>query len=72
MRAMPPTMRTVVADKGSAMIKGGIDLSPANNVLKTQNNGGEIKFHMDPAILLGRPKSLVVMDHKYSTDDRPF
>jgi diguanylate cyclase (GGDEF)-like protein len=51
MRVMPRTMPSVVADRDSAMTRGGIDLSPANNVLKTQNNGGEIKFHMDPAML---------------------
>ena len=30
---------------------GGIDLSPARMNLKTQNAGGEIKFHLDPAML---------------------
>ncbi len=30
---------------------GGIDLTPANMHLQTQNNGGEIKFHIDPAML---------------------
>jgi len=35
----------------SAMLKGGIDLTPANMKLQTQNNGGEIKFHLDPAML---------------------
>ena len=30
---------------------GGIDLTPANMNLQTQNNGGEIKFHLDPAQL---------------------
>jgi hypothetical protein len=30
---------------------GGIDLTPANMNLQTQNNGGEIKFHLDPAML---------------------
>ncbi len=30
---------------------GGINLTPANMNLQTQNNGGEIKFHMDPAML---------------------
>jgi len=31
--------------------KGGIDLTPANMNLQTRNNGGEIKFHIDPAML---------------------
>jgi len=31
--------------------KGGIDLTPANKVLQTQDNGVAIKFHIDPAIL---------------------
>jgi len=30
---------------------GGIDLTPGNFNLQTQNNGAEIKFHMDPALL---------------------
>jgi hypothetical protein len=30
---------------------GGIDLTPANMDLQTQNNGGEIKFHLNPAQL---------------------
>jgi hypothetical protein len=33
------------------IVRGGIDLSRANNVLQTQNNNGEIKFHIDPAML---------------------
>ena len=31
--------------------RGGIDLTPANMNLQTQNDGGEIKFHIDPALL---------------------
>jgi hypothetical protein len=31
--------------------KGGIDLTPANMNLQTKNNGGEITFHLDPAML---------------------
>ena len=35
-----------------AIVKnGGIDLTPANMHLQTQNNGGEIKFHLDSAML---------------------
>ena len=30
---------------------GGIDLTPANLNLQTQNSNGEIKFHIDPAML---------------------
>lgn len=40
-----PAMKTV------GLEKGGIDLTPANMNLQTQNAGGEIKFHMDPAML---------------------
>ena len=38
--------------KSRAMINktGGIDLTLANNVLKTANNGGEIKFHINQAM----------------------
>ena len=31
--------------------KGGIDLTPANMNLQAQNSSGEIKFHLDPAML---------------------
>jgi len=31
--------------------RGGIDLTPANMNLQTQNAGEEIKFHLDPAML---------------------
>lgn len=30
---------------------GGIDLTPANKVLQTQNTGESIKFHLNPAQL---------------------
>jgi len=30
---------------------GGIDLTPSNMNLQTQNSSGEIKFHLDPAQL---------------------
>ena len=36
---------------GSGIKKGGIDLTPANNVLQTQNAGEAIKFHLNPAQL---------------------
>ncbi len=32
-------------------LKGGIDLTPANMDLQTQNAGGAIKFNLDPAML---------------------
>ncbi|MBF0479788.1 MAG: hypothetical protein HQL26_09925 [Candidatus Omnitrophica bacterium] len=32
-------------------LKGGIDLNPVDNALKIKNNGGEIKFNIDPAML---------------------
>jgi len=38
-------------DKAQMVDYGGIDLTPANMNLQTQNNGGEIKFHVDPAML---------------------
>jgi len=44
----------ILVDKGMKSIindTGGIDLTPANMHLQTQNNNGEIKFHMDPAML---------------------
>ena len=31
---------------------GGIDLTPANLNLQIQNSNGEIKFHMNPAMLI--------------------
>ncbi len=37
--------------KDAAMTNGGIDLTPANMNVQTQNAGEGIKFHMDPAIL---------------------
>jgi len=36
----------------AAMLNGGIDLNPANMDLQTHNNSDEIKFHLDPAMLL--------------------
>ena len=36
---------------GNAQKEGGIDLTPANMNLQTKNNGDEIKFHLDPAML---------------------
>jgi len=47
-------MRKAITDsrKDTAMLtKGGIDLTPAHMNLQTQNIDGEIKFHMDPAML---------------------
>jgi hypothetical protein len=45
-------MATVPLRKtGAIRDTGGIDLTPANMNLQTQNNGGAIKFHLDPAIL---------------------
>jgi hypothetical protein len=35
----------------TAFAKGGIDLTPANMNLQTQNAGEGIKFHLDPAML---------------------
>ena len=37
--------------KPTASETGGIDLTPANMNLQTQNAGGEIKFYLDPAML---------------------
>ncbi len=36
---------------GAMTAKGGIDLTPANMNLQTQNSGSEIRFHLDPAML---------------------
>jgi hypothetical protein len=41
--------RAVVAVKGPQ--RGGIDLTPANMNLQTNNTGDGIKFHLDPAML---------------------
>ncbi|MDO8675272.1 MAG: nucleoside monophosphate kinase [Candidatus Omnitrophota bacterium] len=38
-------------DKATVSNTGGIDLTPANLYLQTSNSGGQIKFHIDPAIL---------------------
>jgi len=35
-----------------AQRRGGIDLTPANMNVQTLNSGGEIKFHLDPAMLV--------------------
>jgi len=45
-----PASFTGIRNVDSAM-KGGIDLTAANMNLQTQSNGGEIKFHLDPAML---------------------
>ncbi len=37
--------------KDQAMLNGGIDLTPANNILQTQSAGEGIKFHLDKAQL---------------------
>jgi hypothetical protein len=39
------------ADQAMNVLKGGIDLTPANMNLQTQNAGGMIKSHLDPAML---------------------
>ena len=36
---------------GAKTRTGGIDLTQINDLVKTQHNGSEIKFHMDPAML---------------------
>ncbi len=48
-----PEDSSSVFTKGKADLNknGGIDLTHANMNLQTQNNGGEIKFHIDPAML---------------------
>ena len=38
-------------DRGMITHTGGIDLTPANMNLQTQNNGGSIQFHLDSAQL---------------------
>jgi hypothetical protein len=37
-------------DRSMDVQKGGIDLTPANMNLQTQNKNGEIKFHLDLAM----------------------
>lgn len=46
----PVTQPATNADKGM-LNKGGIDLTPANMNLQTQNPGGAIQFHLDTAML---------------------
>ncbi|MBF0504689.1 MAG: class I SAM-dependent methyltransferase [Candidatus Omnitrophica bacterium] len=41
-----------LADRNTKADTGGIDLTPANMALQIQNNRGEIKFHLDPVMLL--------------------
>ena len=38
-------------DRPQLSENGGVDLTPANMNLQTQNLGGSIKFHIDPAML---------------------
>ena len=45
-----PANKAMASSKDHSAIAnptGGIDLTPANIHLQTQNNGGEIKFHLD-------------------------
>ena len=37
--------------KGTVALKGGINFTPDNLPLEIQNDGGEIKFHLDQAML---------------------
>ncbi len=50
-RQTSPLMGNPLDSNGDKAIKGGIDLTPANMNLQTRNSNGEIKFHMDPAML---------------------
>ena len=47
MQADPPDAAAVPANVGTK--NGGIDLTPANGILETQNAGEEIKFHLNQA-----------------------
>ena len=49
------TSKAMLAGK---MKKGGIDLSLTKKYLLTSNNGGEIKFHLNPAMLAKLQNSL--------------
>jgi len=42
---------TISASRASLAVRGGIDLSLADSLLHTQNDGKEIKFHLDLALL---------------------
>jgi hypothetical protein len=46
-----PAMKTLPEKKKTLGGPGGIDLTSANMNLQTRNSGGEIKFHIDPAML---------------------
>ena len=53
---MTSTMSSVITKTMRSRVShveenGGIDLTPAHMKLQTQNNDGEIKFHLDPAML---------------------
>ncbi|MEI7998443.1 MAG: HEAT repeat domain-containing protein, partial [Candidatus Omnitrophota bacterium] len=56
--------------------KGGIDFTPANMNLQTKNNGVEIKFHLDPAMLAQLQNASgfvpVIMNIKPMTDLKLF
>jgi len=55
---------------------GGIDLTPANMNFQTRNVGGEIKFHLDPAIIQQLQNALgfvpVIINIQPMTDLRQF
>jgi len=55
LRPAPPSIRYVYEKPNDQKIpngeNGGIDLTPANMHLQTQNKGGGIRFHFDPAML---------------------
>ena len=58
------------------LVKGGIDLTPANMNLQTQNKGGEIKFHLDAAMLQQLQNAPgfvpVIIDFQPMTDLKKF
>ena len=46
-----PVVSNIFGSAGDILQKGGIDLTPSRLNLLAQNNGGEIRFHIDTAML---------------------
>ena len=63
-------------DKAQLVDKGGIDLTPANMNVRIQNKGGEIKFHLNPAMLAQLQNALgfvpVIISIQLMTNLRAF
>ena len=49
--AQSTALKSAEGDEAMATRRGGIDLTPVNMNLETQNLGGAIRFHIDPVML---------------------